>query len=161
MKCGLCLLLFLLPTLALARLGETEAQLTARFGPAVSRAKETTIAQGKFVEFGLKLTYRQNDWQIECALIDGRSARETYYKPGEWTDDQFTTVLTANGQGARWTDLSKELTRKLARDWRRADGATASWKMTGSLCVTHPAYVRAKDLAEAKAKAAASRLPKI
>lgn len=162
MKYGIPLLLLLIPSLAYARLGETEAQLVARFGAPVSRAKEITITQGKFVDFGQKLTFKQNDWRIECAVIDGHSAREVYYHPGEWAEDQFTTVLTANAQGVKWTDISKDLRRKLMREWRRADGGTASWRQAGSsMEVTHPAYVRAKELAEAKAKAAASRIPKI
>ena len=49
----------------------------------------------------------------------------------------------------------------MKRDWRREDGATASWQMLGAMTVTTPAYERAKNLAEAKAKAAASRIPKL
>jgi len=155
------LLLSLLPSIAFARLGETEKQLTARFGAVVSRAKEITLTQGKIIEFGLKLTFRRGDWSIECSIIDGRSAREVYYKPGDWTEDQFTTVLASNAQGARWTDISNVAARKFAREWRREDGASATWQMGVAMSVTHPAYRRAKEKAEAKAKADAARIPKI
>ena len=155
-------LLFLaLPLLAFARLGETEQQLTGRFGAAVSRGKEITLAQGKIVEFGSTLTFRQGDWTISSVIIDGRCAREVYQKSGDWTEDQFITVLTSNAQGAKWTDVSKGLVRKLAREWRREDGATAGWQMGAAMTVTHPAYRRAKENAEAKAKADAARIPKI
>jgi hypothetical protein len=154
-------LLLLLPSLAFARLGETETQLSARFGAPASRANEITLTQGKIVEFGLKLTFRQDDWTIESAIIDGRCARETYHKPGDWTDDQFTTILTSNAQGTRWADVSKDSVRKLVREWRRTDGAIAIWQMGVGMSVTHPAYQRAKDKAEANAKTDAARLPKI
>ena len=155
------LLLLLFPSLTLARLGETEQELVARFGGPASRAKEITLTQGKIIDFGSKLTFRQGDWTIVCAIIDGRSAREVYHKRGEWTEDQFTTVLTSNGQGAKWTDISKPSVRKLAREWRREDGAKAIWRMGVAMSVTQPAYERAKVNAEAKAKSDASRLPKI
>lgn len=161
MKCGLLLLLCLLPSTILARLGETETQLVARFGPAVSRTKEITIAQGKFIEFGVKLTFQQNDWRISCAIVEGRSARETYSHSGDWTENQFATVLTANAQGTRWTDISKDQMGKFVREWRRTDGGMARWKRGDGMEVTHPTYLRAKDLAEKKAKAAAAHIPKI
>jgi hypothetical protein len=163
MKTPLCtfFISFILPVIALARLGETEQQLTARFGEPFSRSKEITLTQGKIVDFGSHLTYRQGDWLIECSIIEGRSARESYYKPGDWTEDQFITVLTSNGQGERWTDVSKEQIRKLFREWRRNDGATAEWHLGQSMIVTNPAYLRAKEQAEAKAKADAGRIPKI
>lgn len=156
------LLLGFLPAIALARLGETEAELVARFGAATSKTKEITPAQGKMVEFGTTLTFRQGDWSIACTIIDGRSCKENYQKKGEWTEDQFATVLNSNAQGARWTDLSKPAAKTHSREWKRADGATAKWsRFGGGITVTHPAYVRAKELTEAKAKADAARIPKI
>jgi hypothetical protein len=153
----LCLLL---PAIAFARLGETEEQLIARFGQPGLRAKEMIFAQGKNREFGVKLGFRQDDWTIECAIIDGRSSRESYQKRGEWTDDHMRTVLNANGQGSKWTEISKPDVRKYLREWRREDGGTAVWRTTG-MTVEHPAYARARGLAEAKAKAEAGKIPKI
>jgi hypothetical protein len=161
MKPYLYVLLVVLPSVAFARLGETESELVGRFGAATSRSKEITLTQGKVVDFGVKLTFRQGDWTIECAIIDGRSAREVYHHPGDWTQDQFTTVLASNAQGAKWADVSKESVRKLARKWRREDGATAIWQMGVAMSITHPAYARAKANAEAKAKSDAERIPKI
>jgi len=157
----LIVLLLTVPSLACARLGETEEQLVARFGAAATKAKEITLTQGKIIEFGTKLTFRQGDWSIECAITDGRSSREVYHKQGEWTEDQFATVLNSNSQGGKWTDTSKAMVKKVAREWRRDDGATAVWQMGTGMVVTQPAYLRAKEKAEAKAKADARRVPKI
>jgi hypothetical protein len=66
-----------------------------------------------------------------------------------------------NAQGARWSDTGKPNSKKLARSWRRDDGATARWQMADGLTLVTPAYERAKTLAEAKAKAEASRPPRI
>src|ERR1017187_6230486 len=133
------------------RLGETEQELVARFGPPVSRVREITLTQNKVIEFGSKLIFRQGDWTIESVMIEGRCGREEYWKAGEWTEDQFVTVLTSNAQGEKWTDLSKAMSKKLAREWHRGDGATAVWNMGSHMTVTHPAYVRAKKRAEDKA----------
>ena len=149
-----------LPLSSFARLGETESELTARFGQPTNRGKENTFAQGKLVEFGTRLTFHQGEWTITSVVIEGHCAREIYYKPGDWTEEQFTLVLTSNAQGTKWNDVSKPLVKKVSREWRRDDAATASWSGASSMFVTHPAYARAKELAEVKAKAEAGRLPK-
>jgi len=155
---------FILPAIlasdASARLGETEAELVRRFGAPVSRASERIAAQGKFHEIGTLLRFRDGDWRIESAIIEGRSARETYNKVGEWTEEQFVTVLASNAQGGRWTLTSKDSMKKAVREWRRDDGATAVWKLR-IMTITHPAFDRAKALAEAKAKASAARTPNL
>jgi|CZKI01.1.fsa_nt_gi hypothetical protein len=163
MKHALCLLsvALVIPACVYGRLGETEKELAGRLGAPASKSAEITLAQGKIIEFGSKLTFRQGDWTIECAVIEGRCARVVYAKMGDWTEDQFITVLTSNSQGAKWTDVSKEMTKKLAREWRREDGAVAIWHMGVGMTVTSPAYDRAKQKAEAKAKSDASQIPKI
>ena len=157
----LVLSLAALPLSLFGRLGETQQELIARFGQPVSTGNEITITQGKFITFGSKITFRQGDWSIDCVLIEGRCARVVYFKKGEWTEDQFRTVLTSNSQGEQWTDVSNEIIRKLKRKWHRGDGASAIWTMGAAMTVTHPAYETAKQRAEAKAKADASQIPKI
>lgn len=153
---------FILPAIAFARLGETEAELVARFGAAASKGTESAFAQGKFLKFGTTLRFRQGDWSIVCTLIDGRSCKENYQKSGEWTEEQFATVLNSNAQGAKWTMTSKPALKSSSREWKRSDGATATWSRMGTgITVTHPAYRRAKEVLEAKAKAEAARVPKI
>lgn len=156
----LALILVSLPLGVWARLGETERELVARFGKPLTRTDEITLAQGKRIAFGTALRFRQGDWSIECVIIEDRCAQEAYQKPGDWTEDQFRAILSSEAQGARWTDRSQEAVKKIRRDWRRGDGASAVWAAGIGMVVTHPAYGRAKERAEAKAKADASRVPR-
>lgn len=162
-KHALRALLFLiaLPIFVYGRLGETEQELVARFGPPISKLNESTLTQGKVVEFGSKIGFRQGEWTIESVLIEGRCAKEVYSKVGDWTDDQIRAVLTSNSQGEGWADVSKDSTKWLVREWHRTDGAVALWQKGVGMTVIHSAYDRAKQKAEAKAKADASRIPKI
>lgn len=144
-----------------ARLGETEEQLTARFGKPVSRAKHSFHSQGKFRELGPTLRFNQDGWIITSDLVEGRVVREYYGKPGDWTETQIQAVLAANSQGAKWTETSKAGAIQMMRSWKRTDGATAEWRKTSGLSFVSPAYERAKDLEEAKAKAETQRVPKI
>jgi hypothetical protein len=58
--------------------------------------------------------------------------------------------------------MTEPMTKQLIRKWRRQDGGTADWNAAGStMTATSPAFERAKKTAEEKAKAAASRIPKI
>jgi hypothetical protein len=147
----------LLPLCAFGRLGESEQELAARYGPPVSRVAEIAAAQGRGVEFGTRLTFRQGDWTVECVMIDGRSAKEVCGKDGDWTGDQVDAVLRASAQGERWTDMSPEITKRVSRKWRRSDGAVAMWNWKLGMTLVHPAYERARRDAEAKAKAGMPR----
>lgn len=143
-----------------ARLGETEAQLVARFGKPNLRSNHSAIAQGKSWVLGPSYHFRQDDWSISCDLVDGRCVRIGYSKGGDWTEDQIALVLASNSQGQKWTEGVSGAA-KLSRSWKRSDGATAQWSRGGSMRLVVPAYERAKQVAEAKAKAEASRKPKI
>ena len=154
------LLLLFFATFAHARLGETEAELVGRFGPPTFRMVEKVPAQGRMWELGPRYSFRQGDWQIHCVLVEGRCAWIDYGKPGEWTEEQIQLVLGSNSQGARWTETTKG-SNKHSRSWRRTDGATATWTSYSGMKLIVPAYDRAKQIIEAKAKAAASQKPKI
>ncbi len=158
--CIAVLLSFFLTAQAVARLGESEAELVKRFGPPTQRSSEKTATQGRFHEVAMRLTFRQGDWTIESSLVDGRCARERYSKVGEWSEEQIAQVLDSNAQGAKWTQTSKASSAKVLREWRRDDGATATWKLR-VMVITHPAFEREKARVEAKAKADASKSPKI
>lgn len=123
--------------------------------------KLVTYAHGKSWELGTTLTYRQDDWVITSDLVDDRVVREEYQKRGEWTVSQIQTVVAANGQGAQWTEISVKESEKWAPKWKRSDGATAQWKNAAGFKFSTPAYERAKEIAESKAKAGVSRMPKI
>jgi hypothetical protein len=146
--------------LAHARLGETEAEMIARFGQPALRGKHSTIAQGKSWDLGPSFYFKQDDWQIHCDLVDGRCVRIRYGKKGDWTDEQFQLVLAYNSQGTKWTENSKPGS-KSVRSWKRSDGATADWIKGGNMKMTVPAYDRAKEVVEAKAKAEASKKPRV
>ena len=146
---------------AYSRLGETEVELAKRFGQPVTKARDRLIAEGKITELWPQFTYRQDDWRIRCDIVDGRCARVHYSKPGNWTEEQLQTVLNTNAQGATWTDISKASIRKIAREWKRADGATAVWKSGSGFTITSPAYDRAKTVEEAKVKAKSKQIPKL
>jgi hypothetical protein len=143
-----------------ARLGETEAQMIARFGQPAYRNQHSIFTQGKGWPLGPSLLFRQDDWSISCDLVDGRCVRIQYGKPGEWTEEQIQLVLAYNSQGGKWTETSNPAARKYQRTWKRADGAEAVWN-SGHMRMVVPAYERAKQVLEAKAKAAASQKPKI
>lgn len=84
-----------------------------------------------------------------------------YSKVGDWTEDQFHAVLTANAQSTTWTVTNKPNVQKYHRSWKRTDGARAVWTRNAEMTLTHPAYERAKAIAEAKAKAESSKVPKV
>ena len=141
-----------------ARLGETEKELVTRFGPPTSRGKHAMTAQGKYWELGPVLNFKQDDWRIVSDLVDDRVVQEHYSKSGLWTLEQIQAVLAANSQGATWTETTKGAG-NYVRMWKRSDGATAQW--ANGIDLTTPAYTRAKELVEAKARAGARRTPKI
>jgi len=153
-------LFVLLCSISFARLGETSAQLTTRFGQPKTTSTENIVAQGKIISIGSRLGFQQDDWAIYCTVTEGRCSRITYTKPGEWSEQQIETVLSSNSQGAKWTEISKPNFTKILREWRRADGGTARWG-TSSFTLTQPAYENAKKKAEAKAKGDASKTPNI
>lgn len=148
-------------TIANARLGEDEKELTTRFGQPSLRSNHSIVSQGKIRSLGPTLIFKQDDWLIQADLVDGRCVRIHYSKPGDWTEKQFSFVLDANAQGARWSEISKKELSKFKREWKRSDSATAEWSRGGAMIVVSPAYQRAVANAEQKAKAEASRDPKI
>lgn len=144
-----------------ARLGETEAELTARFGPATGHSKHVIFAQGKFIELGPEFIFRQGDWSICCDLVNGKCMRISYSKPGDWSEDQIRLVLNTNNQGASWTETTKPSMASLQRTWKRSDGSTATWLKGVTMSLVWQAYDVAKAKVEERAKVAAKAKPKI
>lgn len=147
-------------TAGYARLGETEKELITRFGEPLSRGQHSMFAQGKSWKLGPRLTFKQDLWEIHCDLVDERVAHIHYFKRGDWTEEQVQTVLAYNTQGIAWTEQESRFP-KSVRTWKRKDGATAEWRHGAGLDMTVPAYNRAREVIEAKAKAEVSRKPKI
>ena len=145
---------------ARARLGETPEQLTNRFGQPTGRSDENITSQGRVYKIGDNYGFEQEDWRIRSVIIDGRCAKISYTKSGEWTEDQIRTVLAGSAQGDTWMLVSKPAYMKFQRRWTRSDKAVAEWN-ANAFTITHPAYDRAEEIAKAKAKADASRKPNI
>jgi hypothetical protein len=162
MKLTRAFLLFLVIAPSLwARLGETEAELVARFGQPHSRVSHSVFAQGKFIPLGPQLHFREGEWRITADLIDGRCLRIAYQKPGDWTEDQIRLVLNSNTQSSQWAETSKANIAKLQRAWRRKDGSVAEWDKLTGFTLTWAAYETAKAKALERARVEASRKPKI
>ncbi|MDP2138887.1 MAG: hypothetical protein Q8J74_13635, partial [Candidatus Didemnitutus sp.] len=96
-----------LPSPVMARLGESEKELIARFGEPVGRSKHNVVLPDQIIELGPTLIFRQGDWRMKCDLVAGRCLRINYSKPGEWIEDQIQLVLGTNAQGSAWTETGK------------------------------------------------------
>ena len=128
---------------AWGRIGETEAQLVARFGEPVTRWPCTFSEAGKRFELCPSVTFALREWIITCDLIDGVCARICYLRTGNWDESHFESILDANRYGGCWTDLIPAKLKPLMRKWRRDDGITAEW-VAGSLVITAPLYEKRK-----------------
>lgn len=144
---------------ALARLGETEPQLVERYGKAIMRTPEAVIEQGKIYALADDLHFRADGWSVIARVVNGRCESISYGKPGEWTEEQYRTLLEANGTRAQWEER-KTPTPKTHREWKRRDGATAVWRMLVNLTIESPAYQQARETLKKRAKEEASKLPK-
>jgi hypothetical protein len=161
-KIAVLILGLICPIAASARLGETETELVKRFGVTKNVSRHVTFAQGKSITLGPAFFFQQEDWSIQCDLIDGRCMRISYHKPGDWTEEQVRLVLNSNAQGAKWTETTEPKVATLRRTWKRSDGSTASWDKAGSMQLTWSAYDKARKAAEEKARVeSASKKPKI
>jgi hypothetical protein len=96
---------------ALARVGETRAQVQARYGlpDLIMDPDELGNNQAR---------YSFNEFTITIAFVNGRSERERYWKNGQkpLLDEEITLLLAANvGEGTTWKMEKKHL-------WKRSDG---------------------------------------
>lgn len=139
-----------------ARLGDTETQMVQRWGSPKMTSEEKTFAQGKYYTIGKNLHFTADDWRITALVIEGRCARITYAKPGDWDDGQKALVLTTNAQGAKWTRTPKPI----IQTWRREDGATAEL-ILNQFKLEHPAFIRAVEKAKSQGDSDASKRPNI
>lgn len=146
---------------AVARLGETEAELIKRFGTPSGRSSHSIFAQGKVIDMGPVISFRQDEWSISCDLVDGKCMRISYSKPGEWSEDQISLVLNTNTQGASWTETTQPMTSKWHRTWKRIDGSTATWQLGSGMSLVWDAYNVKKAAIEERAKVEAKKKPKI
>jgi hypothetical protein len=153
------LLFFALLTAAYGRLGENRAELVTRLGQVKLESKHFIAAQGQISPLGPALFFEKDQWGIQCDMVDGRCAKITYQKKGDWTPDQIATLLQNNAQAKNWTEGYDS--NKMIRKWTRQDGATARWQFTGTMEFVSPAYMAAKARREAELKAAAEKRPNL
>jgi hypothetical protein len=130
---------------ARARIGDTEIQLTKRYGTPIRQTGGAIRA----------LTYSFDGWLATCDFFNGVCLRVCYSKPGEWTEETFEKLLGANGDPSGWSDCGSPNLKKLTRTWKRDDGTVANW-VVGSLSVTSPSYEKAKAVTEIEALMAAA-----
>ena len=82
-----------------ARLGETEAEVVARYGKAISVAKGHDARESRqlFTHDGYKITVK---------FLDGKSGYEEYTREDlrniEFSADEIKTLLTVNCMGLQW-----------------------------------------------------------
>ena len=81
---------------AVARVGETEAQVEARYGKPYAR----DVQRGSLRLFA----YRKDDMEIGVIYQDGKSAAELYSKRDKsaLSDTEIRVLLDANSAGASW-----------------------------------------------------------
>jgi hypothetical protein len=121
---------------AFARLGETEAQSIARYGPqdnGLIRAGEPPLLRG-----ARELAFSQPGWRIRAAFADGVTVAIEYQKLGDALDgrrispEDIKAILEAEKGRGIWrvagADARKRRDRRdeeNARHWERSDRATA------------------------------------
>lgn len=148
-------------TTGYTRLGDTEQELLKRFGAPILTSKHFVITQGKFIEFGPTLIFKQEDWSISSDLVDGRCMKISYSKPGDWSEDQIQLVLSTNSQATKWTENTKPAIAALLREWKRSDGSIAKWQKGVGMTLVWDAYDKAKAALEERARLQAIKKPKI
>jgi hypothetical protein len=105
------------------------------------------------------LIFKNDLWNISAVLVAGRCEKITYTKPGEWSEAQFSALLTSNAGKYAWREVRSPLP-KAKRDWKRDDGADAAWIISGGFKVISPAYNATIEKIKKAAKSEATKAPK-
>ena len=116
-------------------------------------------AQGQIVPLGPALFFEKDQWSMQCDMVNGRCAKITYSKKGEWTAAQISTLIQNNAQGHAWTEARDST--KMIRKWARADSGTARWQFTGSMEFISSDYLRVKTEMESALKSKAQEKPRL
>ncbi|NUN92962.1 MAG: hypothetical protein HUU04_04185 [Verrucomicrobiae bacterium] len=112
---GPCLLLFALAVMrAEARLGETQAEIEKRYGPAIRKVKFQKPVERRF-------KYHFSGYIIEVSFIQDRCVMEAIERAdrGFLGEDEVAAFLRANEAGSSWR---REENSNTERGYRRADG---------------------------------------
>jgi hypothetical protein len=126
-----------------AGIGDTEAELVARFGAAQARMPERIQAQGRIHVLGERIVLKQAEWRVTAVLINGRCAKITYVKKGRWAELQFRELLSRNADRWAWNEIRGGAP-KWQRTWRRVDGLVAKWMYAGGFAIEAQPFVDAR-----------------
>lgn len=119
------LLLFLLLTVAHARVGDTRAQVQARYGR--SLPADVTESRAPLLRKSTELIFESNGWRIRCALLLATDG-ETYVVREDWRradggaidETHIRSFLNELRPSARWTEFPPRL------QWTSPDGVVVS-----------------------------------
>jgi hypothetical protein len=133
----------LIATLALpvhARLGESEQETIARYGPLVA-----AYNPGQQNASYRTLAFNKNGYLILAIFIDSRCELVIFRKDdqGEFSRDDLDLILEANSNGQKWTPTPLASTDVF---WDRPDGAMARYDTAGhALAICSDTYMRAES----------------
>ena len=128
MKYSTATWLFLIPTLAFARLGETEAKCVERYGVAAEgfEQKDTKL----FYKSDFVITTHFFDGKVDCIIYSKEKKDDA--RPDGFSDTEISELLKING-GSEWESHS---TNPLIKTWLSKDGLfVASYRATKDPCV--------------------------
>lgn len=132
---------------ALARIGETEQQIEARYGKLVNASLKGM--QGMEI-----LIYQSAGMKIGVTFIDGKSAAEFYSKDdnSDLSREEIDVILEANAGGKKWEKAAPAL----MDAWILDGGQRTAHHVARSLIVQTAAFT--KKAAEENAKQAKEKL---
>src|ERR1700730_9103406 len=118
-------------TTAAARIGETEAQISARYGKSIGEIPTEA--------FGKVRGFMQPGYLVGVAFVNGVSDMEMFSKndQAEMTATEIDNLLKTNGAGA-WK--AEETGKPNWKRWRREDGALVALYDTAR----HSLYINSK-----------------
>jgi len=131
----------------MARLGETEAEIRARYGkPDWEQTKPEEVSPAE-----KHLHFRKGNIRVMVVIFKGCCASEAYSLltkdgddlPGPEAADQFEALLQANAGGSRWIEGNAvAVNPKMNRFWERLDGEALAvvWKY-------NPSAIEIQDIA--------------
>jgi hypothetical protein len=115
---------------ARASLGDTEAQLIARYGAAIGPKSRDQAAPGAVALD--RISFQKAGIVYQASIFKGVSSEESiFHRPySALTDEEVKSLLAANTQGQVWKEIAPqpEFTTWLhaLKSWQRSDGAIAS-----------------------------------
>ena len=115
-----------------ARLGETKAELTERFGTPISEVTWSLGLNGSTYPIGPMLVFKAQDWEITCQMYDSKCLNISYKAPSTLSGQQIAELLRINKQDSEWLYLKKKVPGMPdplnEKSWMRDDYSSATLK---------------------------------